>query len=142
MGWKPEPWVTETPSKEQRAYLEQWNSISLFDMATKRDAMPPLQDTLFDKATLADLYPSIYVQFSSVTHYDFFGLNMLEFHTAPDKQVVLAPNPQWPAILCLHNALFDVIQCREATLAYFSSDDPTFGELYGEWNVCLKQMGI
>jgi hypothetical protein len=142
MGWRPEPWMTEMPTKEQRAYLEQWNSMSLVEMATKRDAMLHLRDTRLDKATLADLYLPIYAQFSSVTHYDFFGLKMLEFHEAPDRQVVLAPDPHWPAMLCLQNALFDLMQCREAVVAYFASDDPTFGELYEEWHACLDRMGI
>lgn len=54
----------------------------------------------------------------------------------------MAPDPNWPAMLCLHNALFDIIQCREATKGYFNVDDPEYETLFEEWRQCLVRMGI
>ena len=42
-------WATETLSKEERAFLDAWNILDLKSMATKRDAFPPLADTVLAK---------------------------------------------------------------------------------------------
>lgn len=40
-SFKFDPWMTDTPTKEERAYLERWNSLDLYSMAKKRDALAP-----------------------------------------------------------------------------------------------------
>lgn len=80
---KPEPWLTEKPTREQREFLDGWESLSLEAMAQKRDKLEPLGTTRLDRTTLGDLYNSIYRQMSSVTHYDFYGLSMLGLYQAP-----------------------------------------------------------
>jgi len=138
-----EGWLTERPTKAQREYLARWSSMPLNGLAEKRDKMPAIGSIRLDKAALADLYTSVYAHFSSVTHYDFYSLSMITLHPNQHGPHVLAPDPQWPAILGIQNALFDLIQCREAGAAYFDSDDAeTFSKLYEGWHSCLERMGL
>jgi hypothetical protein len=131
---EPPAWATETPTKEARAYFEAWNTLDLRSMATKRDALPPVSESRIGKQPLADLYGSIYAQFSSVTHYDRFSVEMLGLHKAPNGQLVLAPDPHWPAMLTLHVALFDLIFCYEAVqLCLRKESTEVFGRLLDEW---------
>lgn len=133
-GVKLADWMKATPTKEQRDYLNQWASLDLKSMAQKRDALPPPVDTPLGNEKLADLYSAVYEQFSSVTHYDMYGVNMLGLHTAPDGQVVLAPHPSWPAVLCAYNSLFDLIQCHDAIYAFHKTKGTaTLDTLFSEW---------
>ncbi|MBN8966134.1 MAG: hypothetical protein J0H89_12330 [Rhizobiales bacterium] len=131
---KLEEWMTETPTKEQRHYLERWESLDLASMAKKRDELPSKIAGKVAAETLADLYGPIYQQFSSVSHGDMYAARMLGLHPAPTGQFVLAPDPFWPAMLCCYNALFDLIQCHES-LAMFAEPggQPTFDDLFIEW---------
>jgi hypothetical protein len=138
-----EPWVAEKPTRAQREYLARWSALPLDVLASKRDKMLGVGTTRLDRATLADLYTSVYAHFSSVTHYDFYSLSMLALYPSKHGPHVLAPDPKWPAILGVENALFDIIQCREATAAYFDSKDAeTYSALYAEWHNCLERMGL
>lgn len=131
----PEDWELAEPTKQERAYLGRWSALALDAMAIKRDELPPLANTKLDIATLADLYLAVYRQFSSIAHYDLYGMRMLDLHPRPDGPLVLAPDPQWPAMLCLYNALFDLIQCHEALLAFFNvKGGETFSAMYADWN--------
>ena len=136
-----DPWMTDTPTKEERAYLERWNSLDLHSIAKKRDALAACSKDAVRGETLADLYIPIYQQFSSVTHFDMYGVNMLGLHKAPTGEVVLAPDPWWPAILCCYNALFDLIQFNEvAQLVYKVGSIPDFDELFAEWRKLSDQI--
>jgi hypothetical protein len=117
-GGKLEQWMVEKPTKDQAEYLDSWNSLDLLSMAKKRDALPPLADAELARESLAYWYQPIYVQFSSVTHYDMFSMNILELRRSPQDTLVLSPDPQWPAVLVIQNALFDLIQCFECVSAF------------------------
>ncbi len=136
-------WMTTSPTREQRAYLERWEALSLDAMAAKRDALPPLGGTPLDLETLADLYTPIYRQFSSVAHFDAYGAQMLGLHQAPSGELVLAPEPWWPAILSMYDALFSLIQCHEALLAFYGAGrTEIFSSLHGHWReACRKITG-
>jgi hypothetical protein len=136
-----EKWMAEKPRKDQKTYLNRWNTLDLRSMAEKRDKLPPLSNIALEKESLAHWYVSIYAQFSSVTHYDMYSINMLGIHRAPDGAYVLAADPQFPAIVNLHNALFDLIQCYEATYRFFNVvADEKFGSLFDEWNGNVKRV--
>ena len=74
-----------------------------------------------------------YRRFSSVSHGDMFGLNIIGLHKAPDGQIVMAPDPWWPTFLCIFNSLSDLIKCHEAASRFLDEakrglfDDLLFG---------------
>lgn len=136
-----EEWVTADLTKEQRASLNRWNDLDLRSMAEKRDALPPLSECDVARETLAPLYTSIYAQFSSVTHYDMYSMNMLGLYKSPDGQMVLAPDPHWPSLINLHNSLFDLIQCFEVTRRYLEKDaDSDFSSLLKDWREYMTRV--
>jgi hypothetical protein len=133
-------WATQTPTKEQRAFLEEWNALDLKSMAAKRDAFPPLADTFLAKDTLANSYDSIYRQFSSVSHYDRYSIEMLGIQQGPNGLGVLAASPHWPSLLTLQNTHFDMIQCFEAAQVCHKKDAAvTFEAFLAEWLASSKQ---
>lgn len=134
MGFTPPDWLIDKPTKDQREYLNRWNALDLRSMAEKRDKLAPLADCKLAQEPLADLYTSVYAQLSSVTHYDMYSMNILGLHKAPDGQLVLAADPHFPSIINLHNSLFDLIQCFEATRCYLKVNfDERFSALHDEW---------
>ena len=121
-------------SKEERAHLGRWESLDLRSMAQKRDLLPPKTTSPVEEQTLADLYVPVYQQFSSVSHGDMFGLNIIGFHKSATGQVVMAPDPQWPALLCIFNSLFDIVQCHDALTGFTENSMlPLFDDLLHEW---------
>jgi hypothetical protein len=133
-------WMTTSPTKEERTYLERWEALPLDAMAAKRDTLPPRADTPLDQETLADLYTPVYRQFSSVTHFDAYGARMLGLHKASSGELVLAPDPWWPAILSMYDALFSLVQCHEALLAFYETErKERFSSLHARWcEACRK----
>lgn len=129
------PINSETPpTKEERAFLERWGKLDLANMAAKRDALPSPTPTQLGSETLADLYTPIYRQFSSASHYDMYSMNMIGLYPTADGGRVLAPDPNWPAVLCMYNALFDLIQCNEAMTAFYNvKDTSALDGLHNEW---------
>lgn len=141
MGFAPPEWLAQKPTKEQREYLNRWNALDLRSMAEKRDKLAPLADCELAREPLADLYSSVYAQFSSVTHYDMYSMNILGLHKAQDGHLVLAADPHFPAIIHLNNALFDLIQCFEATRRYLKIDiDVKFLALHEEWREYVNRV--
>jgi hypothetical protein len=131
-------------SKVEREHLAPWENLDLRSMARKRDALPAKTSSPVEGQSLADLYMPVYVQFSSVSHGDNFGLNIIGFHKKTDGQVMIAPDPQWPAMLCIFNSLFDIIQCHDA-LTGFAEKPMTslFDDLLYEWiAVRDKTLGV
>jgi len=134
-------WATETPTKEERALLEEWNTLDLKSMAFKRDAFPPLADTMLAKQKLAPSYEAIYRQFSSVSHYDRFSIELLGLQQYPDGKLVLATQPYWPGLLLLRNADFDIIQCFEAAHVCHQKDAAEiFEKFLTEWYLISTQI--
>jgi hypothetical protein len=134
-------WTTDTPTKEERAQLDAWNKMDLRTMATGRDAFPPIADTALAKQSLAHWYGSIYSQFSSVTHYDRYGMELLGLQPREDGSPVLATQPHWPGALILQNAHFDLIQCFEAAHICHKLDvAQTFEVLLLEWLALSHQL--
>jgi hypothetical protein len=122
MTGRPLPsWATETPSKEERAHLNEWSSLDLRSMVKKRDAFAPIADTHLAKETLEHWYNAIYSQLSSVTHYDRFAIELLGLQISPDGVFPL-PSQHWPRMLILQNCLFDLIQGFETTLLCHKRD--------------------
>ncbi len=136
-------WSTTTLTKDERAYLERWEKLSLDAMAIKRDALPSRADTKLDAETLADLYTPIYRQFSSVSHFDAYGMQLLDLQKSPQAELVLAPDPWWPAILSSYDALFSLIQCHEALIAFYEKDSTEkFVELHDRWREAVDRILI
>lgn len=139
----PPGWMTETATKEQRKAFERYQSMSLADMVEQRDKLPPVGTSTVDKATLSDLYSSVYVLYSSVSHYDFYAVRLLNIFENPASEYVLAVDPFWPAMLVLQNALFDIVQCREATATLSGIDDvAAFEEMYSVWDDTIHREGL
>lgn len=134
-------WGVEPPTKEERKHLERWNSLDLKTMAQRRDALAPLSESYAAKLSLAHFYVTVYQQFSSVSHYDMYGVSLLDLHKNPSGEFVLAASPYWPAILNLHNALFDIIQCHESCVAFFGvTDTKGFDDLSAQWHRLTDRM--
>jgi hypothetical protein len=134
-------WATETLTREQRSELDAWNALNLRTMAEKRDDFPPIADTFLAKEGLAHFYDSIYAQFSSVTHYDRFGIELLGIQTQPDGSPAFGAQPHWPGLLILQNAQFDIIQCFEASQVCHKRDAAqTFETFLAEWIAISKQL--
>jgi hypothetical protein len=121
-------------SKQEREHLSRWENLDLRSMAQKRDRLPPKTTSPVEGQMLSDLYTAIYQQFSSVSHGDMFGLNILGFHKNPAGQVVMAPDPEWPAMLCIFNSMFDIVQCHDALTGFADKPaQPLFDDLLYEW---------
>jgi hypothetical protein len=134
-------WATETPTKEDRTFLEAWNTLDLKSMALKRDAFPALADTVLAKKKLASSYEAIYRQFSSVSHYDRFSIELLGVQEFPDGKFVLGTRPHWHPLLVLQNAQFDIIQCFEAAHVCHKKDAAEiFNAYFTEWYWISKQV--
>lgn len=133
--------LPELPTKDERQYLERWGNLDLYSMAQKRDALPSTSDNALGRESLADLYTPIYRQFSSASHYDMYSMNMISLQEAPSGNLVLAPDPYWPAVLLMYAALFDLIQCNEAlTALYGKKDTSVLTSLHQEWREYCKRM--
>jgi hypothetical protein len=107
-------WATEPLTKEQRAFFEDWSKLDLRSMGKKRDEFPPLADAHVAKEKLGPWYDGIYAQFSSVSHYDRYSLELLTINKTPAGDQYLGAPPHWPKMLILQNAQLDIIQCFEA----------------------------
>jgi hypothetical protein len=139
----PPPWATEALTKEQRAFLDAWGTLDLKSMAKKRDAFPPLAGTALAREGLAHSYERIYAQFSSVTHYDRYSIELLGIQQAPDGTGVLVAQPHWPGLLILQSTYFDIIQCFEATQVCHKQNAATqFEALLAEWIAASKRMRL
>jgi hypothetical protein len=134
-------WATEPPTKEQRAFFEEWSKLDLRSMALKRDAFLPLAEELVAKEGLARWYDAIYAQFSSVSHYDRYSIELMTIYKWPDGRSVLGAQPYWPRMLILQNTLFDIIQCFEAAHVCHKQDAAsTFNSFFLEWFNLAKQI--
>ena len=121
-------------SKLEKEHLSRWEKLDLRSMAIKRDKVTPKTSSPIEGQTLADLYTPIYQHFSSVSHGDAFGLDMLRLQKSPTDTIILAPDPWWPAFLCLFNSLFDLIQCHEAVSAFPKRpQEPKFDGYLTRW---------
>lgn len=139
-GFPVEDWMTEKPTKELEKWLNEWNGLDLRSMVEKRDKLPPLSDWAIAKEKLSWMYDHIYAQFSSVTHYDMYSMTILGLFPAPSGQLVLAPDPSFPAVINLHNSFFDLVQCFEATRRFLGVDfDSKFDGLLDEWRETAKK---
>jgi hypothetical protein len=127
-------WITEPLSKEDREYLEAWEKLDLKSMASRRDGFPPIADNLLSKEKLEQWYNAVYRQFSSVSHYDRFSIEMVSAQPYDGDKVVMGLLPHWPKLLILYTALLDIIQCYEATSVCFGQNTSIkFESLFREW---------
>jgi len=103
-------------------------------MAQKRDALPPITDTPLARRGLASWYNSVYAQFSSVSHYDRFSIEMVRPEENKDGAIVLSFQPHWLPLLILYTAYLDMIQCSEVTQVCFKQQTSIkFEALFLEW---------
>lgn len=136
------PNVQAPLSKQDREHLSRWESLDLRSMAEKRDKLPPKTSSVVDTQPLADLYPSVYQQFSSVSHTDMFALNMLNFFKNSAGDRVLAADPQWPAVVCVLNAMMDIVQCHDAVSGFTDkAHEKAYDDLIIEW-VALRDQAF
>jgi hypothetical protein len=134
-------WATEAPTKEQRAFFEEWSKLDLRSMGTKRDEFLPLADEPIANEKLGSWYDGIYAQFSSVSHYDRYSIELVTFNKASDDRLILGAQPHWPDMLILQNAHFDIIQCFEAAHVCHKRDSAaTFNAFLAEWLAVAKKI--
>jgi hypothetical protein len=134
-------WATETPTKEDRTFLEAWNTLDLKSIALKRDAFPPLADTVLAVRRLASACETVYRQFSSVSYYDRYSIELLGVQEFPDSKFVFGTRPHWHPLLVLQNAQFDIIQCFEAAHVCHQKDAAKiFEKFLTEWYLISKQI--
>ena len=101
-------------SKDERAKFDQWSKRKVDQLAKERDKLSGITKSKIDAEKIEIFYESIYRQGSSVSHFDAYCIKMLNLYRR-DGQAILAPDPLFPMILVLHNALFDLICAAEAT---------------------------
>jgi hypothetical protein len=131
-------WATETPTREERAQLRAWGVTDLRSMATKRDAFPPMADTPLAQQKLAHSYDPIYKQFSSVSHYDRFSVEMVQPEQNPNGSVSFGLGSHWPGLLINQTALLDMVQCSEATkIGLGQNASIRFESLFAEWRTLV-----
>lgn len=112
-------------------------------MASKRDNFLPITHNLLSKEKLEPWYNPVYRQLSSMTHYDRFGIEMVEPRPIEDGNVVMAMRPHWPNLLILYTTLLDIIQCYESTSICFEQDTSIkFESLFLEWVSLGKKLEI
>jgi hypothetical protein len=134
-------WATELLSKDERAFFEEWSKLDLRSMGKKRDEFPPLAEEPIAKEKLGHWYDGIYAQFSSVSHYDRYSLDLITINRTPTGKHYLGAQPYWPRMLILQNAHFDIIQCFEAAHVCHKQDAaPIFNALLAEWIAVAKQI--
>jgi hypothetical protein len=84
--------------------------------------------------SLSSSYETIYRQFSSVSHYDRYSIELLGVQEFPDGKLLLGTRPHWHPLLVLQNAQFDVIQCSEAAHVCHQKDAAEiFEKFLTEW---------
>ena len=115
-------WTTETLTKEERHYLKEWEKTDLRSMAARRDDFPLIANNRVSREKFEPWYNAVYRQFSSMSHYDRFAVEMVKLLPVEGGKFELGLQPHWPQLLILYTALLDVIQCYEATAAGFNED--------------------
>jgi hypothetical protein len=142
MGKLPQ-WVTEELTKEQAAQIREWESLDLRTMATRRDSLPLLTELQIGKETLGTHYDTIYSQFSSVAHFDFYSVQLIGLHETNPGRFELETGLHWPGLLILQNCQLDIIQCFEAVSAYYAKNaGELFNQLLLEWYRLTSQMDL
>ena len=92
------------------------------------------EDNLLSREKLEPWYNAVYRQFSSVSHYDRFSVEMISPQPYEGDKVVMGLRPHWPKLLILYTALLDIMQCYEATSVCFGQDTSIkFESLFHEW---------
>lgn len=127
-------WITEPLNKDDREYLEEWEKLDLKSMAARRDGFPPIADNLLSNEKLEKWYSAVYQQFSSVSHYDRFSIEMVSPQPHEGETVVMGLQLFWSKLLILYTTLLDIIQCYEATSVCFEQNTSIqFESLFQEW---------
>ena len=134
-GQVPE-WATVPLSKEEQNRLKDWDNLDLRTLATRRDNMPPLSALDLSQDKMADLYDGIYSQFSSVSHFDMLGLELLKARNLKNGSIDFVTEPHWPGLLAIQNCRMDIIQCFECLTTYYGLDvAKQFNKMYVQ---CLR----
>jgi hypothetical protein len=87
--------------------------MDLRSMAARRDSLPVLTELQIGKETLERHYDTIYAQFSSVSHFDAYSVELLRLHKKEDGGFELKTDDLWPGLLILQNCQFDVSVSRQ-----------------------------
>ena len=136
-------WVTADLTREERSYLEEWEKLDLCSMAAKRDSFPPITDNRLSKEKLEPWYNAVYRQFSSISHYDRFAVEMVKPLPIKDEKVVMGFQPHWPRLLILYTTFLDIVQCYEATTVCFQTDTSIkFESLFLEWAAFAAKFNV
>jgi len=137
----PLPAWASTWTKEDRAKVREWSATKLETMAKKRDSFPPMSDTPLAKEGLARLYGAVYTQFSAVTHYNRYSIEMVEPEQGSDGKYALSMGDHWPGLLIHQTGWLDMIQCSEACKVGLRQDATIkFESLFLEWLTLSKQL--
>ncbi len=126
-------------SDDEMNELKIWKGTNLEQLTRKRDGCTGVGTSTVRHQKLFGFYNSIYRQGSSAAHFDMYAVSMLGLYKNKSDELVLAPDPWTPAILSIHNALFDLICCYEVLTCIFSTDlADTFSSLFDLWKELEK----
>jgi hypothetical protein len=70
-------WVTEELTKDEYKKMRSWEDLDLRTMATRRDKLIALTPLPIGNEKLEPDYEPIYAQFSSVSHFDMYSLELM-----------------------------------------------------------------
>lgn len=127
-------WATETLSKEEQKYIDAWEQTDLRSMASKRDQFALINNNLLSNEKLEPWYNSVYRQFSSISHYDRFAVEMVGPEPIEGGKIVISMKSHWPKLLILYTAFLDIIQCYEVTAVCFKENTSVkYESLFLEW---------
>lgn len=136
----PPDYATRQLTKEERKFLEAWDTLDLLSMARKRDALPALGSSSIATQNLALYYSPVYQQFSSVSHSDMYSAALLGLHENAAGDLILAADPHWPGTLCAFNSLFDIIQCFECAAGFYHKDcEAAFDRHFHAWHAAASK---
>ncbi|HEY3936255.1 MAG TPA: hypothetical protein VGL97_02410 [Bryobacteraceae bacterium] len=105
-----EPWGNLRQKNDE---FRKWDAMDLRSMAARRDSLPVLTELQIGKETLERHYDTIYAQFSSVSHFDAYSVELLRLHKKEDGGFELKTDDLWPGLLILQNCQFDVSVSRQ-----------------------------
>lgn len=135
-------WLTEKWDKTDWDFARRWERQSILEVVRERDKFNPLSEAPISQEKLSDFYNPIYRQFSSAVHTNMHSTSLVGIYVTSNGLSVLAPDPRWPSHLLAFNAILDIIQIYETSIAFFdvSIEKCQFVNAFlVEWKSILEQ---
>jgi len=108
-------------SLENDKFERKWTNLDLRSFAKKRDDLVNASSFAF-KHSLEREYVTIYTEASSVVHSDCSSLSysFLNIFPSPSGVPVLMAVPAWATVVSAASAHYDILQCYEILVAWYS----------------------